>query len=99
MEIREAEKRAAELRAVIEKHNHSYYDLDSPTIEDDEYDALMRELRGIEQQFPELAVPDSPTHRVGGTVSSSFEKVAHTCRWAPSRTFSARTRCAGSFPA
>lgn len=78
MEIREAEKRAAELRAVIEKHNHSYYDLDSPTIEDDEYDALMRELRGIEQQFPELAVPDSPTHRVGGTVSSSFEKVAHT---------------------
>ena len=78
MEIREAEKRAAELRAVIEKHNHNYYDLDSPTIEDDEYDALMRELRGIEQQFPELAVPDSPTHRVGGTVSSSFEKVAHT---------------------
>ena len=59
MEIREAEKRAAELRAVIEKHNHNYYDLDSPTIEDDEYDALMRELRGIEQQFPELAVPDS----------------------------------------
>ena len=78
MEIREAEKRAAELRAVIEKHNHNYYDLDSPTIEDDEYDALMRELRGIEQQFPELAVPDSPTHRVGGTVSSSFEKGAHT---------------------
>ena len=78
MEIREAEKHAAELRAVIEKHNHNYYDLDSPTIEDDEYDALMRELRGIEQQFPELAVPDSPTHRVGGTVSSSFEKVAHT---------------------
>ena len=78
MEIREAEKRAAELRAVIEKHNHNYYDMDSPTIEDDEYDALMRELRGIEQQFPELAVPDSPTHRVGGTVSSSFEKVAHT---------------------
>ena len=78
MEIREVEKRAAELRAVIEKHNHNYYDLDSPTIEDDEYDALMRELRGIEQQFPELAVPDSPTHRVGGTVSSSFEKVAHT---------------------
>lgn len=78
MDKREAEKRAGELRAVIEKHNHNYYDLDSPTIEDDEYDALMRELRGIEQQFPELAAPDSPTHRVGGTVSSSFEKVAHT---------------------
>lgn len=77
MELKEAEKRAAELRAVIEKHNHNYYDLDNPTIEDDEYDALMRELRGIEQRYPELSTPDSPTHRVGGTVSSSFEKVQH----------------------
>lgn len=65
------------MRAVIEKHNHNYYDLDSPTIEDDEYDALMRELRDIEQQFPELLTPDSPTQRVGGTVNSSFEKVMH----------------------
>lgn len=77
MELKEAEKRASELRAVIEKHNHNYYDLDNPTIEDDEYDALMRELRGIEQQYPELSTQDSPTHRVGGTVSSSFEKVLH----------------------
>lgn len=77
MDFKEAEKRAAELREVIKKHDHNYYDLDSPTIEDDEYDALMRELRGIEQQFPELSLPDSPTHRVGGTVSSSFEKVNH----------------------
>lgn len=77
MELKEAEKRASELRAVIEKHNHNYYDLDNPTIEDDEYDALMRELRGIEQQYPDLSTPDSPTHRVGGTVSSSFEKVQH----------------------
>ncbi len=78
MELKEAEKRAAELRSIIEKHNHNYYDLDSPTIEDDEYDALMRELRGIEQQYPELALPDSPTQRVGGTVNSTFEKVTHT---------------------
>lgn len=78
MELKEAEKRAAELRSVIEKHNHNYYDLDSPTIEDDEYDALMRELRGIEQQFPQLALTDSPTQRVGGTVNSTFEKVTHT---------------------
>ncbi len=77
MEFKQAESRAAELRGVIEKHNHNYYDLDSPTIEDDEYDALMRELRGIEQEYPELAVPDSPTQRVGGTVNSSFEKVTH----------------------
>ena len=77
MNIQEAQKRAEELRAVINKHNHNYYDLDSPTIEDDEYDALMRELRGIEQDHPELAAPDSPTQRVGGTVNSSFEKVQH----------------------
>lgn len=78
MEFQEAEKRAAELRSIIEKHNHNYYDLDSPTIEDDEYDALMRELRGIEKQFPQLAFTDSPTQRVGGTVNSSFVKVQHT---------------------
>lgn len=77
MDIREAEKRAAELRGIIEKHNHNYYDLDSPTIEDDEYDALMRELRGIEQAYPELLVPESPTQRVGGTANSSFQKVTH----------------------
>lgn len=78
LHIQEAENRAAELRRTIEKHNHNYYDLDQPTIEDDEYDALMRELRGIEQEFPQLLTPDSPTQRVGGTVNSSFEKVAHT---------------------
>lgn len=68
MELKEAEKRAAELRAVIEKHNHNYYDLDNPTIEDDEYDALMRELRGIEQQYPELShagFSDTPRGRYG----------------------------------
>ncbi len=78
MDKRKAEIRAAELRTVISKHDHNYYDLDAPTIEDDEYDALMRELRSIEQEFPELSSPDSPTHRVGGSVSSSFEKVTHT---------------------
>lgn len=78
MQIQEAENRAAELRRTIGKHNHNYYDLDQPTIEDDEYDALMRELRGIEQEFPQLLTADSPTQRVGGTVNSSFEKVTHT---------------------
>lgn len=78
MELKEAENRAAELRRIIEKHNHNYYDLDQPTIEDDEYDSLMRELRGIEQDFPQLLTPDSPTQRVGGTANSSFEKVTHT---------------------
>lgn len=78
MDFNESKGRAEELRALINRHNHSYYDLDSPTIEDDEYDALMRELRGIEQAYPELLTPDSPTQRVGGAASSTFEKVTHT---------------------
>lgn len=77
MEVNEAKKRLSELKAVIEKANRNYYDLDAPTLEDDEYDALMRELRGIEQQFPELLTADSPSQRVGGTAQSSFEKVTH----------------------
>ncbi len=77
MELNVAKKRAAELRTTIEKHNHNYYDLDAPTIEDDEYDALMRELRGIENEYPELLTADSPTQRVGGTAATTFEKVQH----------------------
>lgn len=77
MEINEAKKRLDELKAQLEKANHSYYDLDAPTLEDDEYDALMRELRGIEQRFPELLTADSPSQRVGGTAQTTFEKVTH----------------------
>ncbi len=77
MELNKAKERAEELRRTIEKHNHNYYDLDSPTIEDDEYDALMRELRGIEQEFPQLLTADSPTQRVGGSAMTTFEKVQH----------------------
>ncbi len=77
MEFNEAKKRAEELRTVIERANHNYYDLDAPTLEDDEYDALMRELRGIETEYPALLTADSPTQRVGGTAQSTFEKVTH----------------------
>lgn len=77
MDLNKAKERAEELRRTIEKHNHNYYDLDSPTIEDDEYDALMRELRGIEQEFPQLLTADSPTQRVGGSAMTTFEKVQH----------------------
>ena len=77
MELNEASRRAEELRAELLRHNHNYYDLDSPTIEDDEYDALMRELKAIEGEYPELVTPDSPTQRVGGSASSTFAKVAH----------------------
>lgn len=77
MEINEAKKRIDELKIQIEKANHNYYDLDTPTLEDDEYDALMRELRGLEQDFPELLTEDSPSQRVGGTAQSTFTKVRH----------------------
>lgn len=78
MDKNEAKKRLDELKTVIEKANRNYYDLDAPTLEDDEYDALLRELRGIEQQFPELLTEDSPSQRVGGTAQTTFEKVTHT---------------------
>lgn len=78
MELNEARERAVILRDKLERANHSYYDLDSPVLEDDEYDALMRELRGIEQRYPELMTADSPTQRVGGTAANTFQKVPHT---------------------
>lgn len=77
MDIKQAKQRLDELKATLEKANHNYYDLDAPTLEDDEYDALMRELRGIEEQFPELLTEDSPSQRVGGAAQSTFEKVTH----------------------
>lgn len=60
------------------EYNYNYYVLDNPTVEDDEYDAIMRRIKEIEQQFPELITPNSPTQRVGGEAISSFEKVTHT---------------------
>ena len=59
-------KRAAELRDEIATHDRNYYELDDPTIGDDDYDALLNELRGIEAEHPELITADSPTQRVGG---------------------------------
>ena len=77
MKSEEAKIRVEQLKARIEKANHEYYDNDSPTLEDDEYDALMRELRGLEAEFPELLTEDSPSQRVGGSAQSTFEKVRH----------------------
>src|SRR6201999_1970765 len=57
-----------------------YYVLDDPTINDDAYDKLLDELRGIEAEHPELVTPDSPTQRVGGTPVSKLEKVTHLQR-------------------
>jgi DNA ligase (NAD+) len=69
--------RAAELRAQIEHHNRLYYEQDTPEIGDDEYDALIDELRAIEAENPDLRTPDSPTQRVGSTPLERFAPVRH----------------------
>lgn len=78
MDRQEAEKRIEELRREIEEHNYRYYVLDDPVITDAEYDRLMRELIALEEAFPDLITPDSPTQRVGGEPLPFFEKVEHS---------------------
>lgn len=73
----EVKKRVEELRRLLEYHNDRYYNLDDPEITDHEYDLLSLELRGLEEKFPELIHPDSPTQKVGGTVKRELRKVAH----------------------
>lgn len=80
LDLEQAAKRAAELRAVIEKNNRLYYDLDAPELEDFEYDALTRELKELETQFPQLMTATSPTQKVGGTPSGRFAKVTHVVK-------------------
>lgn len=69
--------RLAELREQINLHNYHYYVLDAPLISDAAYDALLRELRELEADYPELITPDSPTQRVGSAPASHFAKVHH----------------------
>ena len=71
------EQRAEELRELLAHHNHLYYVLDDPQIGDDEYDALLDELRVLEKEYPELATADSPTQRVGAAPLEQFEPVEH----------------------
>jgi len=71
------EQRAAELRELLSHHNHRYYVLDDPEIGDDAYDALLNELRGLEEEHPELRTSDSPTQRVGAPPLDRFEQVEH----------------------
>jgi DNA ligase (NAD+) len=71
------EQRAEELRELLAHHNHLYYVLDDPQVGDDEYDALLDELRVLEKEYPELATADSPTQRVGAAPLEQFEPVEH----------------------
>ncbi|MEX0833359.1 MAG: NAD-dependent DNA ligase LigA [Actinomycetota bacterium] len=72
-----AKLRVEELREQINRHEYLYYVLDQPEISDDEYDELMRELRQLEERWPEFITPDSPTQRVGGRPTDLFKPVEH----------------------
>lgn len=73
-------QRIEELKKEIEKHNKAYYENDNPTISDFEYDELFRELKKLEEMYPEYATPDSPTQKVGANVSDKFKEVKHKYR-------------------
>ncbi|WP_217634102.1 NAD-dependent DNA ligase LigA [Raineyella antarctica] len=70
-------ERHDQLATEITEHRHRYYALDAPTISDGEFDALMRELEQIEDRFPELRTPDSPTQQVGAPTGATFSPVTH----------------------
>ncbi|MGH3446259.1 MAG: NAD-dependent DNA ligase LigA [Nocardioidaceae bacterium] len=75
-----ARERHAQLAETVEGHRWRYYVMDSPTVTDGEFDTMMRELEGLENEFPELRTPDSPTQQVGGAVSTAFTAVEHAER-------------------
>ena len=74
----EPKERVKEITALLEKYNYEYYVLDNPSVSDAEYDRLMQELIMLENEYPELKSPLSPTQRVGGMVQDSFKKVKHS---------------------
>lgn len=77
MERSKAEERIKVLSAQLEQYNYEYYVQDRPSVDDYTYDTMMCELRALEEEFPDLLSPQSPTQRVGGTASNDFQKVSH----------------------
>lgn len=77
MDREQARQRIAELREEIQRHDWLYYVQDAPAVSDAEYDRLFRELRELEEEFPDLRAADSPTQRVGGQPSERFPTVEH----------------------
>ncbi len=71
-------QRVAQLREELLRHNHAYYVENAPTISDARFDALLKELAELEDEYPELVSPDSPTQRVGGEAIDGFKSVRHT---------------------
>ena len=78
----DAEKKIKELSELIQKYSDQYYLYDDPEISDYEFDMLMQELKALENSYPELILPASPTQRVGGYAMNTFEKVPHTVQMA-----------------
>jgi DNA ligase (NAD+) len=76
----EAGQRLNELKKLMAKYSYEYYVLDQPSVTDAVYDGLMRELKAIEAEFPDLITPDSPTQRIGGEPLAKFNKVRHSSR-------------------
>ncbi len=76
----DTEKRLNEIKEILNRASYEYYVLDTPTMEDYEYDQLMAELISIENEHPELKTEDSPTNKIGGEVLTKFEKVTHTSK-------------------
>ncbi|MBQ8937625.1 MAG: NAD-dependent DNA ligase LigA [Bacteroidaceae bacterium] len=72
------QERIVALRAELHRHNHNYYVLNQPTISDQDFDALLRELQDLEARHPELFDPNSPTQRVGSDLSNEFQTFRHT---------------------
>lgn len=77
MDKQSARREAEKLRAELNHHAYLYYVLDKPEISDAEYDRLYRQLVGLEEQYPDLVTPDSPTQRVGDKVSGNFAEIKH----------------------
>lgn len=77
MTPQEAQLKIEQLSKDLEQHNYNYYALDNPTISDYEFDKLLEELIGLEKQFPEFLSPNSPSQRVGGTITKEFKTVKH----------------------
>ncbi len=80
MDLETARAKAASLRKELNYHGYRYYVLDDPVVSDEEYDDMMRELTAIEEEFPELVTPDSPTQRVGAPPAEAFQPVRHRAR-------------------
>ncbi len=77
MNFNEAQQKIQQLSQELEQHNYNYYVLDNPTISDYDFDKLLEQLIALEQQFPELVLPTSPSQRVGGQVTKTFQSVKH----------------------